>query len=61
MVLCVHDELQFENVNRDPAMDRHIAHIKAIMEDTPSILVPIIAECEVTTTDWSEKESLHVA
>lgn len=61
MVLCVHDELQFENVLHDPAMDTHIKAIKEIMEDLPDILVPIVAECEVTTTNWAEKDEFYVA
>jgi DNA polymerase-1 len=61
MVLCVHDELQFENVNRDPAMDKHIKVIKGIMEDIPNLFVPIVAECEVTTTNWAEKKDFQIA
>jgi DNA polymerase-1 len=58
MVLCVHDELQFEGVEGEEWV---IAKCKEIMEDTPDILVPIVAEAEVTYTDWASKKSFHVA
>lgn len=59
MILCVHDELQFENVSGNPALEQHIWNIKAIMEDTPDILLPIVAEVEKTFTNWAEKKTLH--
>jgi DNA polymerase-1 len=55
MILCIHDELQFDGV---PGEEWVIAKIKEMMEDTPAILVPIVAECEVTTTDWAAKKKL---
>jgi DNA polymerase-1 len=53
MVMCIHDELQFEVPD-----DEHwiIPKIKAIMEDTPNIHVPIVAEVEYTNTYWSDKK-----
>lgn len=58
-VLCVHDEDQFEDVTGTHAWV--IPHIKRIMEDTPDILVPIVAEVEWTETNWAEKKKLSVA
>jgi DNA polymerase-1 len=57
MILCVHDELQFEV---PPDEDWIISKIKAIMEDTPNIQVPIICEVEFTQTYWSEKKGVEV-
>jgi DNA polymerase-1 len=54
MVLCVHDELQFEV--SDPSEEWAIWKIKEIMEDTPEILVPIVADVEFTDTYWSNKK-----
>jgi len=60
MVLCVHDELQIECY--DQSAEWAIWKIKEIMEDTPDILVPIVAEVEYTTTSWAEKRKLtHAA
>lgn len=53
MVLCVHDELQFEVAEE---YDWVIPHIKRIMEDTPLFMVPIVAEVEFTDTNWAEKK-----
>lgn len=54
MVLCVHDELQFNCP--DPAEDWAIWEIKRIMEDAPNINVPIVAEVSFSDTNWYEKE-----
>ena len=52
VVLCVHDELIFDV----PAGEEHHIHeIQRIMEDAPTILVPIVAEVERTTTTWADK------
>lgn len=59
-ILSVHDELQFEDVMATGKYDWAIARIKAIMEDTPKLMVPIVAEAEVTKTNWAEKKPLHV-
>lgn len=56
MVLYVHDEIQFSVP--DPSEDWAIWEIKKIMEYTPNILVPIIAEVEFTDTYWSEKKTV---
>lgn len=56
MILCVHDELQFEELV--PGQGWAIAKIKGIMEDIPDVLVPIVAEVEFTETDWASKKKL---
>lgn len=56
--LCVHDELQFDC---DEGVDEHIAVIKSIMEDTPKILVPIVAEVERTETTWADKKAYNLS
>jgi DNA polymerase-1 len=56
MILCVHDELQFEV---PPGEDWILPHIKAIMEDTPNIQVPIVCEVEFTETYWSDKRGIE--
>ncbi len=53
MILCVHDELQFEEYEGEEWV---IAKIKEIMEDVPDCYVPIVAEVEKTNTNWSEKK-----
>lgn len=55
LLLCVHDELQFEVMAGEQWI---IPHIKAIMEDTPTIMLPIVAEVERTTTTWAEKSKV---
>lgn len=57
IVLCVHDELQFAVPEGE---DWCIPHIKAVMEDAPEILVPIVAEVEFTQTTWNRKEKVAV-
>lgn len=56
MILCVHDELQF---SVPPDEDWIIPKIKAIMEDTPDVKVPIICEVEFTETYWSDKRGIE--
>jgi DNA polymerase-1 len=56
MILCVHDELQFEQLAEN--VEWAIWRIKEIMEDTPEVLVPIVAEVEYTETDWSAKKKV---
>jgi DNA polymerase-1 len=56
MVLCVHDELQFSCP--DPAEDWAIWEIKAIMENAPEFLVPIVAEVEFSDTNWYNKKKV---
>jgi DNA polymerase-1 len=52
LLLYVHDELQFEVYDGEEWI---IPEIQKIMEYTPKIQVPIIAEIEKTTTNWAEK------
>jgi DNA polymerase-1 len=54
----IHDELSFEIY--DDIGRSFIPHIKALMEDWPDCTVPIVAECEITTTVWAEKRKEHV-
>lgn len=61
MILCVHDEIQFEDVTRTGKHDWVIPEIKKIMENTPRFLVPIVAEIEMTETNWAEQKPYHVA
>jgi DNA polymerase-1 len=56
LFLCVHDELQFEQL--EDGVEWAIWKIKEIMEDTPEILVPIVAEVEYTETNWSAKKKV---
>jgi DNA polymerase-1 len=56
MILCVHDELQFEIPENE---DWLVPKIKEIMESTTDIMVPIVAEVEFTSTNWAEKRKVH--
>jgi DNA polymerase-1 len=56
LILCVHDELQFEV---PPEEDWIIPKIRAIMEDTPNIKVPIVCDVEFTETYWSDKRGIE--
>jgi DNA polymerase-1 len=55
LILCVHDELQF---SVPPDEDWIIPKIRAIMEDTPDVKIPIVCDVEFTETYWSDKKSL---
>jgi DNA polymerase-1 len=55
LILCVHDELQFEV---PPDEDWVIPYIKIMMEVAPNIQVPIVCEVEFTETYWSDKKPL---
>jgi DNA polymerase-1 len=58
MVLPVHDEVQFDM----PKEEFHlIPKLQAIMEDWDDCYIPIVADVEVTYTNWSDKESLCVS
>ena len=53
----IHDELSFEwHEDDDPQV---FFDIKEIMEDWSDGLVPIIADMELTTTNWAEKVEVH--
>lgn len=56
LVLMVHDDLQFD---MEPEGSAHVVReIKRIMEDTcqKAISVPLVADVEYFTTNWSEKK-----
>lgn len=57
MVLPVHDEIQFtmdvEELHRVPTLVK-------IMEQWEDSLIPIVADTEITYTNWADKEDLHV-
>jgi DNA polymerase-1 len=55
MILCVHDELQFEGVAGE---EWAIMEIQKIMEYAPTVKLPIVADIEVTETYWSEKKTV---
>jgi DNA polymerase-1 len=54
--LYVHDEVQFSVP--DPADDHHMRKIQDIMEDLPEVMVPIVAEMEMTETNWASKKKV---
>jgi len=49
----IHDEMSFEIYDGEEFL---IEKIKAIMEDVPNMIVPVVAEVETTQTNWAEKE-----
>jgi DNA polymerase I len=49
----IHDEMSFEIYEGE---DFLIPQIKAIMEDVPKMIVPVVSEVETTETNWAEKE-----
>lgn len=52
----IHDELSWEyHIDDDPAIFFEFKHI---MEDAPDLYVPLVAEMEVTTTNWKEKKGV---
>lgn len=52
MVLCVHDELVFDVPIGE---ENHIDIIRKIMEYSPTIRIPIVAEVERTSKTWADK------
>ena len=58
MQMQIHDELVFEIRKEDP--DTIFKDLKEIMEDWPDALVPIVAEAEVTRTNWAEKKDYDI-
>jgi DNA polymerase-1 len=48
----IHDEMSFEVYEGEEFL---IDKIKAIMEDVPRMIVPVVAEVETTQTNWAEK------
>jgi DNA polymerase I len=49
----IHDEMSFEIYEGEEFL---VDKIKAIMEDVPKMTVPVVAEVEITETNWAEKE-----
>jgi len=49
----IHDEMSFEIYDGEEFL---IEKIKAIMENVPRMIVPVVAEVETTTTNWAEKD-----
>ena len=56
-ILPVHDELQFEIWKGEEHL---IPRLLEFMEDTKWSLIPIIADVEVTYTNWRDKEDKHI-
>jgi DNA polymerase-1 len=50
--MTIHDEVSLELYNGEEFI---LEKIKAIMEEAPELQVPIVAELEITTTNWAEK------
>jgi DNA polymerase-1 len=55
MVMCIHDEIQYEIWDGEEWI---IPHIKDIMEYTPDVLVPIVSDVEKTTGTWADKKKV---
>jgi DNA polymerase I-like protein with 3'-5' exonuclease and polymerase domains len=52
MLTCIHDEI----IYRIHRTERYlIPQIKAIMEYTPAVNVPIVSEIDYTETNWADK------
>ena len=49
----IHDEMSFEIYDGEEFL---IDKIKAIMEDVAEMIVPVVAEVEIATKNWAEKE-----
>jgi DNA polymerase-1 len=49
----IHDEMSFEIYEDEEFL---VDKIKAIMEDVPKMIVPVVAEVESATKNWAEKE-----
>lgn len=56
MILCIHDEIVFQIHNDETHL---IPQIKSVMEYTPKVKIPIVAEIEYTETNWGEKHKYH--
>jgi DNA polymerase-1 len=49
----IHDEMSFEIYEGEEFL---VEKIKAIMEDVPKMIVPVVAEVELASRNWAEKE-----
>lgn len=54
----VHDELQLYLVAGEEWI---IPHLKKMMEDVPWMQIPLIADVEISTTNWAEAEEVDLA
>lgn len=52
----IHDELSFEFYKGEEFL---IPLIKQIMEDVDWMVVPVISDLEITTTNWADKKEVH--
>lgn len=52
----IHDEMSFEIAKGEEAV---LFKIQTIMQEFEGSIIPIVAEMEVSTTTWSEKEDTH--
>lgn len=48
----IHDEMSFEVYDGEEFL---VDKIKAIMEDVPRMIVPVVSEVEITASNWAEK------
>lgn len=55
IVMCIHDEIQYEVWDGEEWI---IPKIKAIMEYTPLVQVPIVSDVEKTTGTWADKKKV---
>lgn len=55
LIMYVHDEIQIEVYENEQWI---VKEIQDIMEYTPKIKVPIVAEIEKTTTSWADKKGV---
>lgn len=51
----IHDELSFEIYKGEEFL---IPHLKEIMEQVDWMIIPVVADIEVTRTNWAEKEDV---
>ena len=52
----IHDELSFEFFKGEEFL---IPLIKQIMEDVDWMVVPVVSDLEITTTNWADKKEVH--
>ena len=52
----IHDELSWVKHKDETAV---FFELKALMEDWEDSLIPIVAEMELSRTNWAEKKGVH--
>jgi DNA polymerase-1 len=57
MITCIHDEIIYRIHHSEEWL---IPQIKAIMEYTPKIQVPIVSEVDYTETNWANKHKYEL-